>query len=115
MFRLALLSFFLVAANADLFGRNDMDALRANVERQLQDFDFAFNFAGIEITPEVAQELCPTEWQGTLGCVLSECPQFLDVCPEFEVPAENVGTLRKLSFLHVVYYYFYRISDAFYS
>lgn len=92
MFRLSLLSLFFVAANADLFGTADL-------ERQLQqNFDldaFQFNFAGININAAIAQELCPESWQAVVGCVVADCPQFMEVCPELEVPAEFEGTVRK--------------------
>lgn len=88
MFRFTLLSLFLVAANADFLSEVDL-------KRQLQDFDldaFSFNFAGINIDAEIAQNACPEAWQATISCVISDCPQFMDVCPELEVPEENMGT-----------------------
>merc|ERR1719253_1039011 len=89
MFRLSLLSLFLVAANGNLF-------IEKELKRQLQDFDldaFQFNFAGVNINAEIAQAACPDAWQATVSCVISTCPEFLDVCPEFEIPAENQGTI----------------------
>ena len=36
---------------------------------------------GISFLARDAQSLCPDAWQNYVGCVISDCPQFPDVCP----------------------------------
>jgi hypothetical protein len=99
MFRLALFSLLFVTASANLFTADE-------IERRLQDFDvdsFQFNFAGTTLNAQVASEMCPTQWQGMVQCVISDCPGFMDVCPTMEVPEEMqefVGTAGKFFLMH---------------
>ena len=57
-------------------------------KRELQSFgdDFTFNFDGRPITLNDAGTQCITEWRGLLSCILSDCPNFEEVCPETYPP-----------------------------
>jgi len=88
MFRFALISsLFAVAAAQDLH----------EFQRQLQlDLDaFQFNFGGININAELAQSNCPDQWTPVVNCVITKCPQFMEVCPDIEIPTESLGTIGK--------------------
>lgn len=93
MFRLALLSSLFAVATARKLGAI------AQFERAMQGLDldaFQFNFAGININAELAQAECPNQWGPTVSCVIGKCPQFLEVCPDLNIPEEYEGTVRKL-------------------
>ena len=93
MFRLALLSSLFAVATAHKLGAV------SQFERAMQlDLDaFQFNFAGININAELAQAECPNQWGPTVSCVIGKCPQFMEVCPDLNIPEENLGTVRKLT------------------
>ena len=94
MFRLALLSFLFAAASA-----KDINAISREFQRQMQGLNldaFQFNFAGVNINADVAQAECPDEWTPVVSCVISSCPEFLDVCPDLNLPEENTGTIGTL-------------------
>lgn len=88
MFRLALLStIFAVAAAQDL---------GIQFERQMQVpelSEFQFNFGGININAELAQEKCPNQWAPVIACVIGKCPGFMDLCPNLSIPDEFEGTV----------------------
>ena len=57
------------------------------------DFDldsFSFDFFGMDVSADTAQVDCPDAWSATINCVISDCPNFLDVCPVLE-QQESVG------------------------
>jgi len=101
MLRVTFLTLLASTASANILTGGALRSFTRDVsQRKLQgDFDldaFQFNFAGVNMNATVAQELCPAEWQAVVGCVIQTCPNFMDVCPELEVPAEYEGTARKL-------------------
>ena len=51
---------------------------------------FSFSFFGVDVSAETAQTDCPDAWSATISCVISDCPNFLDVCPIMELE-DSVG------------------------
>ncbi|CAB9519963.1 expressed unknown protein [Seminavis robusta] len=104
MFRFALLSFLLVAAQANI--RSEFESkLRSKVAlrdlRALQGlpegFDaFEFNFAGFTFNAAMAMEKCPNEWDATFQCLIKDCPNALDVCPDL-TGAAPVGSITTIA------------------
>lgn len=96
MLRVTFLTLLSTAASANILSGSALRAWTKDMSRDLQgDFDldaFQFNFGGVNINATVAQEQCPNEWQAVVGCVIQTCPNFMDVCPELDVPAEFEGT-----------------------
>ena len=43
--------------------------------------DFAWESFAVLLTPDAASAACPSEWSQFISCIITECPQFVEVCP----------------------------------
>ena len=50
---------------------------------------FSFDFFGTNLTAGSAQLECPDAWSATVSCVITVCPDFLEVCPTLDIVGED--------------------------
>ncbi|CAB9520705.1 expressed unknown protein [Seminavis robusta] len=56
--------------------------------------ELMLSLGGVAFTAAVAMESCPNEWDATFQCLIRDCPNAIDVCPNLaQDPAANVGTV----------------------
>lgn len=62
-------------------------------DRKLQfEFPSGLWLTGVNATVDKMQENCPNEWQGVVVCVITDCPDFAEVCPSMQQgPPEGGG------------------------
>ncbi|CAB9503179.1 ABC-type nitrate sulfonate bicarbonate transport [Seminavis robusta] len=51
-----------------------------------------FVWRGVQFNAEALQDNCPDEWNGLVQCVIQDCPNFIEVCPDIELTTEEEET-----------------------
>lgn len=80
--KLSTTSILILLQLPTIFGSQLRSAEDAVSSRGLAMDAFAFSIAGISVDAETAQTECPSEWTSAASCVITDCPNFVDVCPD---------------------------------